>query len=206
MDTDTPKRHPVRALLRSLLSVYGFTQIVTLVVKLFLPAEPWSAWRGAVFEYTLWFLVYSVIAVLVTLIARYYTALSGPDFPDNRALTGLLWPLALLIMVAVILGTAARRFVVIPLTTAVSRTGDRAVEAVDRLVFQLTSRKHNQDDYGELWSHRVPDSNERLYRVRVQDSTGTYYIRVPPETKTAQEGVAWSYEITEHQLHNSIRV
>jgi hypothetical protein len=70
-----------------------------------------------------------------------------------------------------------------------------------------------QDDYGKLWrleiviedgwhedGHRYREPDPFVVMVEVVNSTpnpdgshDVYYLRVPPETKTAREGIAWTF-------------
>lgn len=62
-----------------------------------------------------------------------------------------------------------------------------------------------QDRFGKLWS--VPVQNdEPLVMVEVLNSTPepdgsikTYFLRVPPNTKTCQEGIAWTFGLERGQ-------
>ncbi len=57
------------------------------------------------------------------------------------------------------------------------------------------------DDCGVLW--RAPlgegDTDEPLLAVEVTDDTRTWWLRVPPGTSTAHEGVAWTFGLTAEQ-------
>jgi hypothetical protein len=60
----------------------------------------------------------------------------------------------------------------------------------------------HEDDWGQLYKKPVKD-DEDVVCVKVVNSTaepdGTYkdyWLRVPPETKTAHEGVAWTFSMT----------
>jgi hypothetical protein len=57
------------------------------------------------------------------------------------------------------------------------------------------------DDCGVLW--RAPlgerDDDEPLLAVEVTDAGRTWWLRVPPQTRTAREGVAWTFGLTEEQ-------
>jgi hypothetical protein len=57
-----------------------------------------------------------------------------------------------------------------------------------------------QDDYGKLWHSPLPVDGEPLTIVEVTNSTPDedgshrrYFLRVPPETHTAREAVAWTF-------------
>src|SRR5262249_45904307 len=63
-------------------------------------------------------------------------------------------------------------------------------------------RPSQQDDFGRLWrlGHLMDD--EEYVTVEVVNSTPEpdgsfrhYFLRVPPETSTAREAVAWTFEI-----------
>ncbi len=63
----------------------------------------------------------------------------------------------------------------------------------------------HQDDAGTLWRAEVP-GDEPLVMVEVVNATpepgGTrrvYWLRVPPGTRTAREGVAWTFGLSEEQ-------
>lgn len=75
----------------------------------------------------------------------------------------------------------------------------------DRIVFRLTQKKLGEDEYGELWTAKVPNAQQTYLEVRVKDTTGNYRFRVPPETRTPLEGVAWSYNVTMPDIKRSVR-
>jgi hypothetical protein len=73
------------------------------------------------------------------------------------------------------------------------------------------ARVMQKDEYGELYYIPQRD-DEPLIVVKVINSTpepdGTfreYFLRVPPDTKTAREGVAWSFEMNESDYAPSIQ-
>ena len=60
-----------------------------------------------------------------------------------------------------------------------------------------------QDDYGRLWRTEREVDGEPLVAVEVVNSTPEpdgsyrrYFLRVPPSTRTARRGVAWSFGLT----------
>jgi hypothetical protein len=64
----------------------------------------------------------------------------------------------------------------------------------------------SHDDVGTLWSATLGD--ERLVVVEVRNSTPepdgrytTYWLRVPPEVRTAREAVAWTFGLTADDYH-----
>jgi Domain of unknown function (DUF6745) len=63
---------------------------------------------------------------------------------------------------------------------------------------------HQQDDYGKLWRTTLPVDGEPLTVVEVVNATpepdGTrrrYFLRVPPQTRTAREAVAWTFDFSD---------
>ncbi|MFI5912779.1 DUF6745 domain-containing protein [Dactylosporangium sp. NPDC051541] len=81
----------------------------------------------------------------------------------------------------------------------------------DRYLREAGARRVNQDEAGTLWRLNFTD-DEPLVMVEVVNSTpepdGTsrvYWLRVPPTTRTAREGVAWTFGLTESEYHPSIQ-
>ncbi|WP_433335750.1 DUF6745 domain-containing protein [Spirillospora sp. CA-294931] len=73
----------------------------------------------------------------------------------------------------------------------------------DRYLAETGARPVHKDETGTLWSITVP-GDEPVVMVEVINSTPepdgtyrTYYLRVPPGTRTAREGVAWTFGLTE---------
>ena len=67
------------------------------------------------------------------------------------------------------------------------------------------------DDAGILYRKAINGEPEPMVMVRVVNSTPepdgefrTYWLRVPPATKTAREGVAWTFGLTEKQYQPMI--
>ena len=66
--------------------------------------------------------------------------------------------------------------------------------------FLESARRVAQDDFGTLWDPGISLDGERLRVVEVVNATqepdGThrrYLLRVPPTTRTARQGVAWTF-------------
>lgn len=62
-----------------------------------------------------------------------------------------------------------------------------------------------QDSFGKLWEVPVP-MDEPLVMVEVLNSTPepdgsikTYFLRVPPDTRTTQAGLAWTFGLNERE-------
>ncbi|WP_316043356.1 DUF6745 domain-containing protein [Actinomadura sp. CNU-125] len=73
----------------------------------------------------------------------------------------------------------------------------------DRYLADTGAKPVHQDETGVLWSIDLP-FDEPVVMVEVVNSTPepdgtrrTYYLRVPPSTRTAREGVAWTFGVAE---------
>lgn len=68
-----------------------------------------------------------------------------------------------------------------------------------QLMIDLGAKMHQKDDFGELYKIDLPDDpDEVMVMVKVVNSTPEsdgsfkdYWMRVPPNTRTARQGVAW---------------
>lgn len=65
------------------------------------------------------------------------------------------------------------------------------------------ARVVQEDDYGKLWRTEIEVDGEPFVAVEVVNATEepdgtrrTYFLRVPPGTRTARKGVAWSFGLT----------
>jgi len=72
----------------------------------------------------------------------------------------------------------------------------------DRIISELGAKKVQMDDYGALYvleDYALDDGEEVAKFVRVSDPSTDrkYMLRVPPDTKTARGGVAWTFDIAE---------
>lgn len=88
--------------------------------------------------------------------------------------------------------------------------GERSVEVrevmlerygAERYIRNGGAERVSEDDVGTLWS--APLDDERLVAVEVDNRTPepdgtytTYWLRVPPEVRTAREAVAWTFGLT----------
>ncbi|MFD0851324.1 DUF6745 domain-containing protein, partial [Actinomadura adrarensis] len=75
----------------------------------------------------------------------------------------------------------------------------------DRYLADTGAKPVHRDETGTLWTIRVP-GDEPIVMVEVLNSTPepdgtyrTYYLRVPPRTRTAREGVAWTFGLDESE-------
>ncbi|NYV78140.1 DUF6745 domain-containing protein, partial [Streptomyces sp. UH6] len=73
----------------------------------------------------------------------------------------------------------------------------------DRYLADSGARPLHRDESGVLWRIDLPD-DEPVVMVEVVNSTAepdgtfrTYWLRVPPRTRTAREGVAWTFGLAE---------
>ncbi|WP_432828319.1 DUF6745 domain-containing protein [Dactylosporangium sp. CA-092794] len=81
----------------------------------------------------------------------------------------------------------------------------------DRYLREAGAQKVSEDESGVLWRLAFAD-DEPLTMVEVVNSTpepdGTsrvYWLRVPPQTRTAREGVAWTFGLTEEEYRPLIQ-
>lgn len=112
----------------------------------------------------------------------------------------IAWPIAVLLVGIVCVGYLFWKFPIRAMIWAILN----ANRLTDELVLRLTWRCVSKDDCGELWNGAAPI--ERIAKVKVQDSAGTYWLDVPPNTKTAREGVAWSYTMGPQGYNPTVRV
>ncbi|RFS81642.1 hypothetical protein D0T12_30580 [Actinomadura spongiicola] len=77
----------------------------------------------------------------------------------------------------------------------------------DRYLAETGARPVHRDETGVLWSIDLP-GDEPVVMVEVVNSTPepdgtyrTYYLRVPPDTRTARAGVAWTFGVDEADYH-----
>lgn len=75
----------------------------------------------------------------------------------------------------------------------------------ERFLRESGAQKINSDDWGTLWRKEIKN-DEPVVMVEVLNSTPepdgefkTYFLRVPPTTKTAREAIAWSFDKTEDE-------
>jgi hypothetical protein len=76
---------------------------------------------------------------------------------------------------------------------------------VERFLAESDAKPVHEDETGKLWRIEFPD-DEAVALVEVVNSTpepdGTfhvYFLRVPPDTRTARAGVAWTFGLTEEE-------
>ncbi|WP_436532437.1 DUF6745 domain-containing protein [Actinoplanes sp. HUAS TT8] len=81
----------------------------------------------------------------------------------------------------------------------------------ERYLGEAGARQIGTDEAGKLWRLELP-GDEPLVMVEVVNSTpepdGTsrvYWLRVPPATRTAREGVAWTFGLTEEDYRPMIQ-
>ncbi|RKE21125.1 DUF6745 domain-containing protein [Streptomyces sp. TLI_171] len=77
----------------------------------------------------------------------------------------------------------------------------------DRYLAESGAEPLHRDETGILWRIQLPD-DEPVVMVEVVNSTPepdgtsrTYYLRVPPGTRTARAGVAWTFGVEESEYH-----
>ncbi|GID91029.1 DUF6745 domain-containing protein [Amorphoplanes digitatis] len=81
----------------------------------------------------------------------------------------------------------------------------------ERYLRESGARRSGSDETGTLWHLDLP-GDEPLVMVEVVNSTpepdGTsrvYWLRVPPRTRSAREGVAWTFGLTAEEYHPLIQ-
>ncbi|GGN61966.1 hypothetical protein GCM10010112_19700 [Actinoplanes lobatus] len=81
----------------------------------------------------------------------------------------------------------------------------------ERYLSEAGATQINSDETGTLWLLHLP-GDEPLVMVEVINSTpepdGTsrvYWLRVPPQTRSAREGVAWTFGLTEQEYQPLIQ-
>ncbi|MFH8366981.1 DUF6745 domain-containing protein [Streptomyces sp. NPDC018031] len=77
----------------------------------------------------------------------------------------------------------------------------------ERYLAESGAQPVHRDDTGVLWRIELPD-DEPVVMVEVINSTPepdgthrTYWLRVPPRTRTAREGVAWTFGLDAEDYH-----
>lgn len=77
----------------------------------------------------------------------------------------------------------------------------------DRYLAESGAQPVHRDETGVLWRIELPD-DEPVVMVEVVNSTPepdgthrTYWLRVPPRTRTAREGVAWTFGLDAGEYH-----
>nr|WP_104820699.1 hypothetical protein [Kitasatospora sp. MMS16-BH015] len=77
----------------------------------------------------------------------------------------------------------------------------------ERYLADSAAEPLHRDETGTLWRIQLPD-DEPVVMVEVLNSTPepdgtsrTYWLRVPPQTRTAREGVAWTFGLPADQYH-----
>ncbi len=79
------------------------------------------------------------------------------------------------------------------------------VRAIDFLILISIRCLVCSDETGELWRAPAPNIDLCIQWVKVQDKTGTHWIQVPPNIKTAREGVAWTYQMKPEEYNPNVR-
>jgi hypothetical protein len=80
-----------------------------------------------------------------------------------------------------------------------------AAHCLDMGVERILRRKIHQDEFGELYHVPDPEHGHSILKIKVQDSTGIYWLTVPPTMQRAKQAVAWTYNMNEDEF-SPIRV
>jgi|ERR1044071_2119834 hypothetical protein len=155
---------------------------------------------------------YLLIGIITAYIGSFdrYTNISQNDRRFNRNATIMFWPFAICIWIGYFIIT---KIIIIPLNKGVEVVrpkASRAIEDLDGYVCRLFKREIHRDSYGILYE--MPSRYGLMKQVRVEDSTGVYWIPVPrvddethEEIKRAKQAVAWTYSMKERDF-NPVRV
>jgi len=74
-----------------------------------------------------------------------------------------------------------------------------------KYIIESGTKEVQRDEYGVLyWQEMANDEPLRMVRVRnsTAEPDGTfkdYWLRVPPEIRTAKQGVAWTFDLDEDE-------
>lgn len=138
-------------------------------------------------EAVMGFLGYCVIGLVTAYFARF-----AADRPDNDAGNGIIvaigvvWPISLTMLLLIVCIRMLKKLS--PLTAR-----------MDWLVSKALKQKVHADEYGVLY--RAPSPYGEICFVKVQDSTGVYWLTVPREMERAKQAVAWTYNMNEDDYH-----
>lgn len=103
---------------------------------------------------------------------------------------------------------------------AIRRQSSRVVQQImierfglERFLTASGAKVVQQDETGRLWSRRLGlSARSRIVVVEVENGTPEhdgsrqhYFLQVPPGTRTARQGVAWSYGLVEHDYSLLVR-
>ena len=154
-----------------------------------------------IYHYVYYYGPYYAYYVLIGLLWGYFSRFSSTTNMSREGtgffvFIGVVWPLVLVFSVACAICTAidrGRRYLVslVP------------IERMDLAVGKILKKKMHEDEYGTLY--HMPSAYGRMTVVKVQDSTGTYWLPVDPGIQTAHQAVAWTYGLTADN-YNPIRV
>jgi hypothetical protein len=81
----------------------------------------------------------------------------------------------------------------------------------ERYLRESGARRVGSDAYGTLWQLQLPGDEpltmvEAVHATPEPDGTvRTYWLRVPPATRTAHEAVAWTFGLTTGEYHPSVQ-
>ncbi|MBX9695747.1 MAG: hypothetical protein K2Z81_25405 [Cyanobacteria bacterium] len=73
----------------------------------------------------------------------------------------------------------------------------------ERFIKEIGVSVDQEDEYGQLYRKTFPEGGPDLVMLRVENSTPEadgsnkhYWLRVPPEMRSAHEAVAWTFSMS----------
>ena len=127
---------------------------------------------------------YIAIGLVAGWCARFSRERSTPPARNVREVTiaFLFWPVPLIVLfIAWVFNRAVN--LIVPFS-----------RWLEFKVTLLLKEEVHRDDFGVLYKGPSPYGEMRI--VKVQDSTGTYWLPVPRSMQTAKQAVAWTYDKT----------
>jgi hypothetical protein len=139
---------------------------------------------------------YVCVALFWAYMARFVSKPNGSGRTDDWGmlafLGGVFW-----VPVLVVWGlTALYNF--LRIANAVIWVKDK----IDWGTIHLLKKEIQRDSFGILYESRSPYGLMKI--VKVEDSTGVYWLTVPRNIERAKEGVAWTYGLSE-EAYNPLR-
>jgi hypothetical protein len=75
-----------------------------------------------------------------------------------------------------------------------------------RYLRESNARLLHEDEFGKLWQTKLPGDSQPRVMLEVVNSTPEpddsfkdYFLRVPPNARTAREAVAWTFDVPERK-------
>jgi hypothetical protein len=154
-------------------------------------------------DYPLYFiLLYLSTGLTVAWASRFGSESEAHAGADRTIVISFFWPIALTCYTLLFVEAMVES----PLYSVcgkVCRFLIRVKDRVDWAAIKFRRVEIHRDKYGILY--KAPSPYGQMRFVRVEDSTGVYWLTVPREMNTAKEAVAWTYGINAKE-YNPVRV